>query len=65
MGRISHTNTTIRCARMLTSKPTPRRCPKRSVKRLGSGGKVLVDAGEDKGMEVTAEFDKSTKWLIC
>ena len=27
-------------------------------------GKVLVDAREDKGMEVTAEFDKSGKWPI-
>ena len=28
-------------------------------------GKVLVEAQEDKGMEVTAEFDKSRKWTIC
>ena len=38
------------------SKPTSRRCPKRSVWRLGSGGKVLVDDWEDKGMEVTADW---------
>ena len=27
-------------------------------------GKVLVDAREDKGMGVTAEFDKWRKWSI-
>ena len=27
-------------------------------------GKVLVDAREDKGMELTAKFDKSRNWPI-
>ena len=61
LERISHKNTITRRARStrreneLISEHTPERCPKRSVYRLGSGGKVLVDAREDKELEVTAE----------
>ena len=60
----------IRCARStwrtsrLISKPSLRRCPKRSVWRLQRGGKVLLDAPEDKGMDVIAVFDKWRKWPI-
>ena len=70
VGRISHTNTIIRRARStrrtsgLISKPTPTRCPKRSELRPGNGDKVLVDAREDRGMEVTAKFGKPKKWPI-
>ena len=70
IGRISHTNTIIRRARFtgrtkrFFSKSIPRECPKRSVSRLVSVNTAPVDAPEDKGMEVTAEFDRSRKWLI-
>ena len=43
----------------------PKKVPKDKRMEPWKRGKVLAEAWEDKGMEVTAQFNKSRKWPIC